>query len=114
MTPETAVALVLAAGARLDVEGEALVLDVPSEHVRDSIPPEAVAVLRAHKQEAMRIVRGIQERERERGGPFRFPFACCVCGELFPDGAPGESLLRTPDGWTWPRCPACTSAGRAR
>lgn len=104
MTVETAIWNVLDAGARLDVEGDRLILDVPDEATAARIPAEAVAVLKAHKGEALGIVRRMRER-----GPVAVACRCGCCDTSFPYQAPGASWTPCPDGGSWPLCPECAT-----
>jgi len=107
MTVETAIWHVLAVDARLDVEGDRLILDVPDEATAARIPAEAVAVLKARKGEALEIVRRMRER-----GPLADRFPCGCCGAPFSLRAPDASWTPGPDGGRVPRCPTCTAMGR--
>lgn len=107
MTTETAIWCLLDAGAGLDADEDRIILDVPDEAVAARIPAEAVAVLKAHKGEALGIVRRMRER-----GPLAVACRCGCCGTSFPWQAPGASWTPCPDGGSWPRCPVCTDRGR--
>ena len=106
MTPEHAIRAVRDLGLRIDVEGTRLAIDGP-EDVLARIPTEVLDALRAHKPEAVVIVRRMNER-----GPVLFTLRCVVCDVTFPETAPRRSWLPSTDGGSWPRCPVCTDRGR--
>ena len=107
MTVETAIWHVLVAGARLDVDGDNLILDVPDEGTAARVRPEAVAVLRACKAEALGIVRRMRDR-----AAVDVECVCACCGEPFTLGSPGATWIPCPDDGSWPRCATCTARGR--